>query len=77
MTEDPIDPDDFTATKRKRRIGTVLFLALYIIVSAILISIFYVFTRNLWLAVILVGFMTTYMAFMGWAAMRRPEDKDV
>ena len=48
--------------------GYVLFFAL---VAGVLIYLFFQFTDSLKLAFLLVIFMVTYMAVMGWLAMRR------
>jgi 4-hydroxybenzoate polyprenyltransferase len=63
--------------ERKRRKGMFLFLLFYVGVGAAFALLLYHFTRNWVLAVLLVGFMVSYMAVMGWAAMRNENDLDI
>jgi hypothetical protein len=61
---------------RRRLWGWALYLMLFAGVSALLIFVFLQFTGSMRLAVALVLFMVTYMAFMGWWASRNDENLD-
>ena len=63
--------------RAKRLRGWIGFIAIYLAVAGGLAALMVVFTHSWLLAIVLVGFMTGYMAIMAWLALRRAEDKDV
>jgi hypothetical protein len=65
-----------TGGRRKRLLGTITYGLFFLGVAAALVSLFIYFTNQWTLAILLVGFMVLYMAFMGWLAMRRVEERD-
>jgi hypothetical protein len=60
----------------KRMRGLIAYLLLFVGVGGLLVFLFMRFTGSLYLAIVLVTFMMTYMVVMGWLAARRPEDRD-
>ena len=65
-----------TGGRRKRLLGTITYLLFFLAVAGALVSLFIFFTNQWTLAILLVGFMVLYMAFMGWLAMRKVEERD-
>jgi fatty acid desaturase len=76
----PEEPQRFleidTGGRRKRLVGTLSYLIFFLAVAAALVMLFIYFTNQWTLAILLVGFMVIYMAFMGWLAMRKVRDND-
>lgn len=62
-------------TKKRKWLGWIAFILIYLIVSAALVTLFIYFTNNWTLAIMLVGFMVMYMSFMGWLAMRKADER--
>ena len=65
-----------TGGRRRRFLGTLTYLLFFLGIAGALVMLFIYFTNQWTLAILLVGFMVLYMAFMGWLAMRKVEEKD-
>ena len=62
--------------RERKWFGLVAWWLLLLGVAGLLILLFRKFTSNLWLAVILVAFLLSYMLVMGWWASRHLEGRD-
>ena len=71
-----IDGLEIDTARGKRWRGLVGYVLLFAGVGALLIYLFIRFTGSMRLAVVLVGFMMTYMITAGWLASRRPDDRE-
>lgn len=59
--------------KSRRLLSLLGFLALFLVVSAVLVVLFVQFTASLRIALALVVFMVLYMAGMSYAVLRRDD----
>ena len=67
---------EIDTARGKRWRGLVGYVLLFLGVGALLVYLFLRFTGSMRLAVVLVGFMMTYMIIAGWLASRQPDDRD-
>jgi hypothetical protein len=80
MSPDPSQPPrylEITSTDRKRRwFGTAGYALFFAAVATAIYLLFSRFTGSVVLATVLVGFMVTYMAVMGWLASRNAHRRE-
>lgn len=78
------DPDDkpryldIAPLGEGRRLrGLIGYVLLVLAVASLLVYLFVRFTGSTRLAIVLVGFMLTYMLVMGWIASRKEDDRNL
>lgn len=60
----------------KRWIGFVTYMVFFALVAGVIVVLMRRFTGSLWLAIVLVTFMVSYMLVMGWLTSRNLSASD-